>query len=195
MADSNVVLEGVRISFSYLFEPSDLSGKYGSDLIIPKTDAKNLTKIKAATAAATKAGLEKQWGGKAPKEFQYPVLRDGDDRERDPQGAYTDCWYIRAKSKNQPGVFEYKGRKADGKPKLEPITDSTAVYPGCYCHVAINLYPYNHPSGGKGIAVALNYLVFYKDGEPLGGRGSAEDVFSDIDFDEDGDYLFDAELA
>ncbi|EIA24002.1 hypothetical protein SFB3_226G1, partial [Candidatus Arthromitus sp. SFB-3] len=53
-------------------------------------------------------------------------------------------------------------------------------YSGCYGYASINFYAFN-TNGNKGIACGLNNLMKIEDGEPLGGRVSAEIDFEGID--------------
>ena len=59
------------------------------------------------------------------------------------------------------------------------------VYSGVYGRASISFYAFNS-SGNKGIACGLNNLQKIRDGEPLGGKASAE---SDFASDEDDDFL------
>lgn len=54
-----------------------------------------------------------------------------------------------------------------------------------YGRASISFYAFNS-SGNKGIACGLNNLQKIHDGEPLGGKGSAE---SDFATDDDDDFL------
>lgn len=62
---------------------------------------------------------------------------------------------------------------------------SFEVYSGVYGRASISFYAFNS-SGNKGIACGLNNLQKIRDGEPLGGKASAE---SDFASDEDDDFL------
>ena len=56
---------------------------------------------------------------------------------------------------------------------------------GVYGRASISFYAFNS-SGNKGIACGLNNLQKIRDGEPLGGKASAE---SDFATDDDDDFL------
>ena len=66
-----------------------------------------------------------------------------------------------------------------------PILTRSEVYSGVYGRASISFYAFNS-SGNKGIACGLNNLQKIRDGEPLGGKVSAE---SDFASDEDDDFL------
>ena len=74
-------------------------------------------------------------------------------------------------SSDKPGMLDkYKN----------PITNPEDFYSGCYGYASINFYAFN-TNGNKGIACGLNNLMKIEDGEPLGGRVSAEIDFEGID--------------
>ncbi|MED1696792.1 DUF2815 family protein, partial [Brevibacillus agri] len=54
--------------------------------------------------------------------------------------------------------------------------NQTEVYSGMYGRVNINFFPYNN-SGNRGIGAGLGPVQKLRDGEPLGGRVSAEQAF------------------
>ena len=51
------------------------------------------------------------------------------------------------------------------------------VYSGVYGRASISFYAFN-ANGNKGIACGLNNLQKISDGEPLGGKASAESDFA-----------------
>lgn len=64
-----------------------------------------------------------------------------------------------------------------------PILTRSEVYSGVYGRASISFYAFNS-SGNKGIACGLNNLQKIRDGEPLGGKASAESDFA-TDYDDD----------
>jgi len=133
-------------------------------------------KIKAAIQAAYQEGEAKLKGsGRSvpPLASLKTPLRDGDvERPDDP--AYAGSYFVNANNSSAPGIVD-----AD----RQPILDRSEVYSGVYGRASINFYAFN-TNGNKGIACALNNLQKLRDGEPLGGRTSAEDDFA-TDGDED----------
>ena len=96
-----------RWSYANVWEPKSINGgtpKYSVSLIIPKSDTKTLTKIKAAIEAAYKEGEAKLKGnGKsvpALSAIKTP-LRDG-DTERPDDPAYAGCYFIGLQSDPDP---------------------------------------------------------------------------------------------
>ena len=177
------VITGVNTRWSYanVWEPKAMEGgkpKFSVSLIIPKSDTVTVGKIKAAIDEAYRDGQSKLKGnGKsvpALSSLRTP-LRDGDiDRPDDP--AYANAYFVNANSTTAPGVVDANRNE---------ILDKSEVYSGCYGRASISFYAFN-ANGNKGIACGLNNLQKIKDGEPLGGRASAE---SDFATEEDEDFL------
>lgn len=171
----------VRFSYCNVFEPrvndADPSAKpkYSVSLIIPKSDTKTIARIQKAIDAAIQNGISTKFGGKDISKrptFHMP-LRDG-DAERPDDEVYKDSMFVNATSTTQPGIVDKDGNR---------ITDQTEFYSGCYGFASVNFFPYS-TNGSNGIACGLNNLQKLEDGDPLGGRSSAE---SDFDVDEDED--------
>lgn len=134
-------------------------------------------KIKAAIEAAYHEGEAKLKGNSksvpALSLIKTP-LRDGDtERPDDPN--YAGSYFVNANSATAPGIVD-----AD----CQPILTRSEVYSGVYGRASISFYAFNS-NGNRGIACGLNNLQKLRDGEPLGGRASAESDFADDDDDED----------
>ena len=177
------VITGPNTRWSYVnaWEPKSINGgtpKYSVSLIIPKSNTKTLEKIKAALDAAYHEGEAKLRGnGKSvpPMTSLKLPLRDG-DIERPDDEAYKGSYFINANATNAPGIVD-----AD---RNEILTRSE-VYSGVYGRASITFYAFTS-NGNRGIACGLNNLQKLRDGEPLGGRASAE---SDFSTDDDEDFL------
>lgn len=169
-----------RWSYANVWEPKSINGstpKFSVSLIIPKTDVATVKKIKAAIEAAYHEGEAKLKGTSksvpALSLIKTP-LRDGDtERPDDPN--YAGAYFVNANSATAPGIVD-----AD----CQPILTRSEVYSGVYGRASISFYAFNS-NGNRGIACGLNNLQKLRDGEPLGGRASAEFDFSDEDDDED----------
>ena len=170
-----------RWSFANVWEPKSINGgtpKYSVSLIVPKSDVKTVAKIKAAIEAAYHEGEAKLKGsGKSvpPLAAIKNPLRDG-DIERPDDSAYANAYFINANATSAPGIVD-----AD----RNPILSRSEVYSGVYGRASISFYAFNS-NGNKGIACGLNNLQKVRDGEPLGGKTSAE---SDFSTEEDEDFL------
>ena len=177
------VITGVntRWSYAHVWEAKAMEGgkpKFSVSLIIPKSDTVTVGKIKAAIEEAYRDGQSKLKGNAK----SVPVLstlrtplRDG-DLERPDDPAYANAYFVNANSTTAPGVVDANRNE---------ILDKSEVYSGCYGRASISFYAFN-ANGNKGIACGLNNLQKIKDGEPLGGRASAE---SDFATEEDEDFL------
>lgn len=192
--ESNVSTKVVipcRFSYAHVWEAHSIEEggekKFSVSCIIPKSDTATVEKVKAAIRAAYETGISSKFNGKKPAKWKNP-LRDGDDDRPDDEN-YKDSYFINSSCKTRPGVVD-KAR--------QPITDQDEFYSGCYGYVSINFYPFN-TSGNMGVAAGLNNVMKTKDGEPLGGRSSAEEDFADVDMsdapfpmggDDNGDDIF-----
>lgn len=180
---TKVITGKVRLSYAHVFEPKAADDgekeKYSASLIIPKSDKATIKKMEDAIKEAAKIGKDTKFAGKIPANLKTP-LRDGDE-DREGDEAYANCMFVNASSFTRPGVIDLN---------RNVITDKEEVYSGCYAIVSVNFYAYNS-NGNKGIACGLNNLMKVADGEPLGGRISAEDDFADVEYEEeDADDLF-----
>ncbi|KHF41474.1 DUF2815 family protein [Halalkalibacter okhensis] len=167
--------EPVRLSYVNTHQPVSVNGsdpKYSVSIIIPKSDKRTVKKIQDAIQKTIQDNKDK-FGGKVPKNLRTP-LRDGDvDREGD--AAYANSYFINANSKLKPGIVDKD---------LNPILDPSELYSGCYGRVSLNCYVYQ-VNGNKGATFGLNHVMKTADGEPLGGRSSAEADFADDSDDDD----------
>ena len=170
-----------RWSYANVWEPKSINGgtpKYSVSLIIPKSDTKTIAKIEAAIEAAYKEGEAKLKGnGKSVPALSVikTPLRDG-DMERPDDPAYANSYFVNANATSAPGIVD-----AD----RNPILTRSELYSGVYGRASISFYAFNN-SGNRGISCGLNNLQKIRDGEPLGGKSSAE---SDFTSDEDDDFL------
>ena len=173
-----------RWSYCNVWEAKAINGgtpKFSVSLLIPKTDTVTVKKIKAAIEAAYREGEAKLKGnGKTvpPLTAIKTPLRDG-DAERPDDPAYAGHYFLNANSATAPGIVD-----AD----CQPILTRSEVYSGVYGRASISFYAFNS-SGNRGVACGLNNLQKIRDGEPLGGRASAESDFSDFDDEDDDDFL------
>lgn len=183
MAETKFVTGKVRLSYPALFEPKSINGsepKYSASLIIDKDDKVTLDKYKAALAQATEDGTPKFKNGKVPANLKKP-LRDGDtDREEDP--AYEGKFFLNANSNRKPQCVDQRKNK---------IEDPEDLYPGCYVRASVTLFAFNS-NGNQGIAVGLNNIQKWSEGEPLAGGSTAADDFDELEVGED-DILGDDE--
>ena len=181
MATKVITGANTRWSYANVWEPKAMEGgkpKFSVSLIIPKSDSVIVGKIRAAIEEAYRDGQSKLKGnGKsvpALSTLRTP-LRDG-DLERPDDPAYANAYFVNANSASAPGVVDANRNE---------ILDKSQVYSGCYGRASISFYAFN-ANGNRGIACGLNNLQKIRDGEPLGGKASAE---SDFATEPDEDFL------
>lgn len=156
-----------RLSYLHCFNPisvNDSEPKYSVSAIIPKDDTKTIAIIEKAIEQAKEDYMEK-WGGEIPKDLKLP-LRDG-DAEREDDEAYKGCYFLNTNSTYPPQVVNAQ---------VEPITNQSEIYSGCYGNISVNFYGYN-TNGNVGIAAGLGNIQKVRSGEPLGERAAAKDEF------------------
>lgn len=172
--DTTAVTTGqVRLSFVHLFQPhANQPGqepKYSTTILIPKSDYATMQRINAAIEAAIQKGVTATWGGARPPQPKTPI-HDGDGTRPNGDPFGPECkghWVLTASSKQQQAVVDAN---------LNPILNQTEIYSGVYARVNINFFPYAN-SGNRGVGAGLGPVQKLADGEPLGGRISAEQAF------------------
>ena len=180
------VITGItRLSYANLNQPKSINGgdpRYSASVLIPKSDVKTLTAVKAAVQAAYEEGAAKLKGtGRSvpPLASLKTPLRDG-DAERPDDEAYQGHYFLNANNKEKPGVVDIH---------RNPILDTSEIYSGIYARCSLAFFAFN-ANGNKGIAVALNHVQKVKDGTPLGRRTKADDDFNDgFEAEADDDFL------
>ncbi len=174
MTETAVTTGRARLSYEHLFKPyahqQGQEEKFSVTILVPKSDVATKSRIDAAIAAATQAGISKCWNGAKPPIVAIPVY-DGDGVRPTSGEPFGDeckgCWVFTASSKQAPQVVDLQ---------LNPIINPSEVYSGCYARVSVNFFPYNS-NGKRGIGCGLNAVQKLEDGEPLGGRISVEEAF------------------
>lgn len=161
---TRIVTGEVRLSYANVWEPRSINGsdpKYSVSILIPKTDTATIKQVEDAVEHAIQDGVGK-FGGKIPPRGSLKLpLRDG-DTERDSE-EYAGHYFINANSKMQPQIVDQN---------VQPITDESQVYSGCYGRVSVNFYAFN-TNGNRGVAAGLGNIQKLRDGEALGGGVSA----------------------
>ena len=163
----------VRASYVHIFQPRTPENggepKYSVTLLIPKTDTATINSIYAEIERAKQEGAQKAFNGSIPPQCRTPIY-DGDGYR--PSGeAFGEecrgCMVITASAKQPPVIVGLD---------MQNILNPADVYSGCYIRANINFFAYNS-NGNKGIGCGLNAVQKVGDGEPLGGRVSAEEAF------------------
>ncbi|KZE79287.1 hypothetical protein AV654_17605 [Paenibacillus elgii] len=172
--ESTTVTTGqVRLSYVHLFQPhANQPGqepKYSVTILIPKSDIATKQRIDAAIQAAINKGVSGLWNGARPPQPKMPIW-DGDGVRQNGEPFGPECkghWVLTASSKQQQAVVDAN---------LNPIINQSEVYSGMFGRVNLNFFPFSN-SGNRGVGAGLGPVQKLADGEPLGGRISAEQAF------------------
>ncbi len=180
-----VVTPPFRVSFPWVFTPSEFSGEDDDKKSEPKYSvtgvfhndkfdeaAKRQWKMlyamcDAACQEAFKKSLKdlKAAGGRTP--FRSCL-------EKEHLGTpFTEGKFFSAmSSKQQPGLVDRD---------KQPIISQEDFYPGCWARATVSAYTYDHPKGGKGVQLGLHNIQKLGDDDNVTGRIAAED---EDDFDD-----------
>lgn len=116
------------------------------------------------------------FGGKVPKKFTNPI-KEADVEFEDPgefAGHFLFTAYKNA-DRGRPGILG---------PDREPMDEmdyDEELYSGAYYRATIRPWAWSHPTGGKGVSIALVNVMKTDDGERLGSLDpDAEDDFADV---------------
>lgn len=167
----------VRISYEHLTKPYSNNGndpKYGCTILIPKTDAATYDDIKSAISAAYEQGVRDKWKGSRPQ-LRYPVIYDGDGTRPsgEPFGEECrGCYVMNASSKQMPQTVHQSNVRVQ--------LAETDIYSGMYARVTVNFFPYDS-NGNRGVGCGLGNVMKTRDGEPLGGKTTAESDFAGLE--------------
>ena len=168
--ETKVLTNKVLFSYANLLEPraqnEGAEPVYSACLIIPKSDTETIEAIKTAIKNAVDNNVARL-GGK--KTGLHNPLRDG-DVDREGNELYKNCYFINAKSKYKPQVFD-----RTGKNHLDSPED---VYSGMYGRAYLNFFVYAQ-SGNRGVSCGLGNVQKMEDGQRLGG--SSGGTFDSID--------------
>lgn len=177
----NPITPIVRLSYPSLFRARGFNGgepKFSCSLIFDE-QAQKSPEFKKLKQEAGRIAKEK-WGDKLPVNMRSP-FRDG--AERDNEGYGPGVVFMNVSSKQRPGIVGTVADPETGKPM--PIEDESELYAGCYVRAELRAYAYD-TAGNKGVAFGLQNIQKVKDGDMLGNRTRAEDVFAAAEAHEGG---------
>ena len=169
----NLVTGKVRFSFMAVFEPRVTPNgdeKYAVTLLIPKSDNVTYQKIMDEINRTLNDSIPNVFNGVRPTNYHIPIY-DGDGLRPigEPFGEECkNCWVITAKSNTPPEIVDVN---------CNPIINKSELYSGCYGRASIRFYAYNQ-NGNKGIGCGLGNIQKLEDGQPLGGRTTAQEDFA-----------------
>ena len=150
----------VRLSYVHLDKPfvrnQGEAGKYGTTILMPKSDTDAKARLDCAISAALQKGITDKWNGVQPPVIAMPVY-DGDGVRPNGEPFGPECkghWVFTASSSSPVPVVDAN---------QNPIINSTEVYSGCYARVCVSFFPYNS-NGKRGIGCGLEAVQKLEDG-------------------------------
>jgi hypothetical protein len=160
----------VRLSYPHLFEKTHYKGdktkpgQYSVALLFPHPDDIGADFGMGLLAAAAKAVADAKFPGEL---VEMPFRNQG---ERKGDGYKLGGVFMNVTSKERrPQIV---GRD------LQPITDTSKVYPGVWARVTINPYARDMPK--KGVSFGLQNIMLVADDDPLAGPEPAAAQFQAI---------------
>lgn len=177
-SDGTIVLENVRASYPYVFEPRENEGedgkktlRYQIQVIMPKATHAEAMKLCAQRIKDLCAENKVE---KLPADKKF--IKNGDDMAK---AEYENAYIVSASESKRPDL-----RGKDPRVKLTDA-DKDVIYGGCYVDILIRPWFQNNKYG-KRCNAGLVAVRFREDGEPFGGsRITAKDVDDAFDAPED----------
>lgn len=169
-ASTRVITQPCRSSYMFVNESredDDGNQVFSTQVIIPKKDKITLGKFEKAIklAAQKKFGVKVKLG-----QLKLP-LRDAEEEDRE-GSEYKNSFFLNAKSFRKPGAVDRANNKIIGDECSE------LLYSGAHFRFSLTFYGFE-ARGSKGVAVALNNVMFHKHDDRLDGGVDAEDEFED----------------
>ena len=169
MANAKLKTPVFRGSFVHLVEPKapapGAEPKYSMAIVLPKEDPVTKAFMKELSAMVNGKATEKF--GKLPKKLKKP-WKDGDAEDRE---EWDGCWVVNASNKSRPGIVG---------PDLQPVMDPEILYSGAHYRASISAWGWKHPTGGEGVSLNLDNVMWVQDGEAFVSRTNAADDFAEF---------------
>jgi hypothetical protein len=170
-----------RVSHPHLFKPNAMkegaAEYYSVEMLF---DKKKVTK--AEIEKPLLAAAKQKWG---PNPKEWPPLklpfRDGDKphgKKKEVKPEHKGCWVVRASTKAEFGAPAVVDRDK------EPIEKPADLYAGCFARAFVLASTYENPEK-DGISFILDGVQKHSDGESLGGKKSADQMFGIIEGDDE----------
>lgn len=160
------------VYFPHVFKAAQVMGKgdpkFSITMGFKKTADLSVIKLAMKHAKIAAFGPDKaNW----PDDLESPVI-DGDAPKYADKEGYKGHWIIKASSNqdNRPGVVDED---------VQPITDSSAFYPGCYARAQVFARVWEY-MGKQGVHFILDHVQKTRDGKAIGGKKAASEVFNPI---------------
>jgi hypothetical protein len=158
-----------RLAFQSLFTPAvnklnpNAPAKYETIVVFDK-DA-DISAIEAIVAEASK----NVFGTEELPEGAYNPIRDASEKAKHGEPFTSGGKMIKVKSQFAPGIVDAK---------LQPIIDSSEIYPGVFAMVQIHAYGYDNAT--QGVGFGLDNVQKRADGPAADGRIDAASAFDAV---------------
>ncbi|MEO7015601.1 MAG: ssDNA-binding protein, partial [Leifsonia sp.] len=170
-----LVLPKAKMLYPALFEPSLPKGekdqskaKYGMTLLMPK-DA-DLTPLKELVAEA----ISEKWGAKAKEmKIKKPFIKVSTEDEPKTVARLEAAGIDPADFPVMLRVFGNYKPVVKGPDATSEVRDDEQVYEGRWACVSINVYAWEHPTGGKGISIGLQNVQLLDNDDVIPRGGSS----------------------
>jgi len=174
MANKNRIIIYCRLAYFNCWKPVQIYGKQNYSLValISKEDHDTIRRIHTMIEDVKQQSVNR-WGNSLLTSCKSPV-HDG-DIERSQNPVFHGCYYLNAKCRDQPQIVDQN---------VQPITDPSLIYSGCYANISLIFYPYNFGSNNRGIGVWLGNVQLVHSGQRIISRITAKDEFSPVAFDD-----------
>lgn len=172
-----------KVSYPHVFKPSQIEGSKNAQYSIEMLFDKEKTPLSTFTKVIHAACVEKWGPDKAewPEGIKSPV-KDGDKpqgKKRELRPEAKGCWIVRASTS-----AEYQKPAVVGRDATQVIIDESDFYAGCFARAAVKAHAYSF-ADKDGVKFILDMVQKVKDGDRIGGRKPAHEVFGALDSDVD----------
>jgi len=170
-----------RAAFTQVFEAKQINGqgkaKFSVAMLFDpkeiKKDPQQQRLLKVMVDMVDVVAKEK-WT-KIPAKLKKP-FKDGDEqinsKTDEVYEGFAGMKVVNASSETRPGLVDQE---------MNPITEPGEFYGGVYAQATVNIYAWEHPTGGKGVSIGLQNIQKVRDGDAFGGgKSSPEDDFEPI---------------
>lgn len=151
--------------------------KYSMSVIVPKNidpkspAGKSFAQLRAMIEFVAKEKFGPNY--KTIRDFKLPI-RDG-DVDKPEHKEYANSYFFNCSSKRQPGVVDRQLKKLMSKEE-----HNDRAYSGCRFVVQVNPFAFDKKMK-KGVALGLNNVLVFEQGERIDGRQDAAEAFKDFE--------------
>lgn len=173
-----------RAAFPYIFTPKTdtdqqtgvAKTKYKVTLLFDESAKDGLQElINDAYAEGVKKFGEHFWALVQQGSVKWPFRNGGEINPKTGQPRFgAGITYINCTSHDKPDVVSRWAAPGTTKPAV--VTDPAQLWPGEYVKASVTVKPYDMPTS-KGIAVYVNALQLWHEGDRLDNRVAGEDAF------------------